>query len=199
VIANYPRIIRRHLRVLGMRYKNARRRINLTKTYKEKRFEMAKQWISINHDWSKTIFSDEKRFSLDGPDNWKTYVCKTETIERDRRQCKKGGFMVWLMVIPNELLSHKFIEGKFCSKDYIDLLRLSIIPIIKLNHGEDCIFQEDNCALHKAKAVQNFMKHSKINILNWSARSPDLNIIEDIWKLLSNDNYNGVQFRKNLI
>ena len=104
--------------------------------------------------------------------------------------------MVWLMVIPNGLLSHKFTEGKFCSKDYIGLLRSSIVPIIKLNYGEDCFFQEDNCAIHKANAVQNFMKNSKINILNWSARSPDLNVVEDIWKLLSNDIYDGVQFRK---
>ena len=73
-----PRIIRRHLRVLGMQYKNVQRRINLTKAHKEKRVEMAKQWISSNHDMSKTIFSDEKRFSLDGPDNWKTYVCKKQ-------------------------------------------------------------------------------------------------------------------------
>ena len=36
-----PKTYRRHLRVLGMRYKNVRR-INLTKAHKERRVEMAK-------------------------------------------------------------------------------------------------------------------------------------------------------------
>jgi len=190
------RTIRRHLGGIGMKYKNVRRRIFLTKTHKEKRVQMAKEWITNNHDWSKTIFSDEKRFSLDGPDNWMTYIGRNEIIERNMRQCKGGGVMVWLMVMPNGLLSYKIIEGKFDSKDYLALLKTSVVPISKLNYGMDYFFQEDNCSVHKAKIIQNFMNTSKINILKWPAKSPDLNIVEDIWKMLSNDIYDGVQFKK---
>ena len=73
--------------------------------------------------------------------------------------------MVWLMVMPNGLLSHKFIEGKFSSKDYVDLLRTSAVPISKLNYGEDYFFQGDNASVHKAKAVQKFMKDSENKII----------------------------------
>jgi len=191
-----PRTIRRHLASIGMRYANAKRKIFLTKTHKAKRVEMALRWISTDHDWSKTIFSDEKRFTLDGPDNWMSYIGEKEQSIRQMRIAKGGGFMVWLMVMPNGLLSHKVIDGIFSSKDYIQLLKTSAVPISKLNYGKDFVFQEDNSSVHKAKVVKDFMKRSEINILEWPPKSPDLNIVEDIWKLLSSDVYDGFQFKK---
>ena len=190
------RTIRRHLAGLGMRYRNVKRKIFLTRAHREKRVDFSKKWITSSHNWHETIFSDEKRFSLDGPDNWMSYIAKNEENSREKRQCKGGGVMVWLMVMPNGLLSHKIIEGKFGSKDYLSLLKTSIVPILKLNYGANFFFQEDNCSVHKAKVVQHFMSESKIKVLEWPAKSPDLNIVEDIWEQLSNDIYDGPQFKK---
>jgi len=53
------RTIRRHLSSVGPRYANAKKKIFLTKTHKDKRVAMATNWITTNHEWSKTIFSDE--------------------------------------------------------------------------------------------------------------------------------------------
>jgi len=104
--------------------------------------------------------------------------------------------MVLLMVMPNGLLSHKIIEGKFGSKDYLPLLKTSIVPIMKLNYGANFFSQEDNCFIHKAKVVQQLMSESKIKVLKWPAKSRDVNIVEDIWKQLSNDIYDGPQSKK---
>jgi len=52
-------------------------------------------WIIENHAWEKTVFSDEKRFSLDGPDYWRTYTLKNNTNTRQQRQCS-GGSSIWL-------------------------------------------------------------------------------------------------------
>ena len=38
------------------------------------------------------------------------------------------------------------------------------------------------------------MLQSSINILEWPAKSSDLNITEDIWKLISGQVYDGPQF-----
>jgi len=194
-LAVCTRTIRRHLTTAGLRYVNAKKKIFLTKAHKEKRIEMATKWITTNHEWTRTIFSDEKRFSLDGPDNWMSYVAKNNENIRERRICKGGGVMVWLMVMPNGLLCHKIIVGKFASKDYIHLLKTCAVPISKLNYGDDFFFQEDNSSVHKAKSVQDFTSTSRINILPWPAKSPDLNIVEDIWKLLSTEVYDGPQFQ----
>jgi len=140
------RIIRRHLTNLGMTYRNVKRKIFFTKAHRERRVEMARKWITNNHNWKETIFSD-------GPGNWMPYMSKDDEFFREKRQCKGGGVIVWLMVMPNGLLSHKIIEGKFCSKDYLALLQTSVVPIIKLNYGNKFVFQVDNCSMHKAKLV----------------------------------------------
>ena len=82
-----------------------------------------------DHQWKKPIFSNEKRFSLDGLDNWMTYLAINKEIIRQMRKFKGGGVTVWLMVMSNSLLSHKLIEGKFYSLDYLYLLRTYVVPI----------------------------------------------------------------------
>ena len=39
------------------------------------------------------------------------------------------------------------------------------------------------------------MKDSAIKIIEWSVKSPNLNNVEDIQKMMSNDVYDGCQFK----
>jgi len=186
--------IQRHLKRQGLKYKRMTSKIYLSKMHKEKRIDIINGWITENHPWEKTVFSDEKRFSLDGPDDWRTYVTKNEEFTRQQRQCGGGSIMVWLMALPNGLLSYQIIPGKFNSNAYIELLKSSVVPILKLNFGDDFWLQEDNAPVHKSSKVKQFMKSSSIKILAWPARSPDLNIVEDIWNIISQKLYDGPQF-----
>ena len=40
--------------------------------HKEERVKCITDWLTENHNWNETVFSDEKRFSLDVPDSWYT-------------------------------------------------------------------------------------------------------------------------------
>jgi len=123
-----------------------------------------------------TIFSDEKRFSLDGPDDWRSYIPMSKNFYRNKRQCGGGSLLVWLLGMPNGLLSYRIIEGNLNADKYIDLLRTTAVPIMKLNYRENFVFQEDNSSVHKAHKVKNFLQTSKIKVLEWAAKSLDLNI-----------------------
>lgn len=186
--------VQRYLRKTGFIYKRMSSRIHLTAGQKQLRMQCVRSWISLNHDWDLTIFSDEKRFSLDGPDDWRSYVQKSSPSYRIKRQCKGGSVMVWMMTMPNGLMSFKVVKGNMNSDGYIKLLSESAVPMTKLNYGENWWFQEDNASVHKSKKVKEFMKKSGISVLEWPAKSPDLNIVEDCWKTISDLVYDGNQF-----
>jgi len=69
------------------------------------------------------LFSAMRRFSLDGPDSLYTYVKTSETNIRQIRQCEGGGILVWAMVMPNGLITHRIIRGMLKASDYHCILK----------------------------------------------------------------------------
>lgn len=114
---------------------------------------------------------------------------------REKRQCQGGSVMIWVMVMPNGLLTHKIINGILKSNNYLQLLKDTVFPILCLNYGNNAVYQDDNCSVHRAAKVKEFWQISKIQNLKWPSRSPDLNITEDVWKLISDSVYDGPQFK----
>ena len=56
---------------------------------------------------------------------------------------------------------------------------------------KDWYFQEDNSPVHKSIKVKEYMKRTGIRVIEWSPKSPDLNVVEDFWKRLSDLVYDG--------
>ena len=74
--------VQRCLRRNKYKYKNAHQQIPLTEKHRAERYKLSKEWIETNHPWEITVFSDEKRFNLNGPDHWMSYMTNKQDYIR---------------------------------------------------------------------------------------------------------------------
>lgn len=62
--------------------------------------------------------------------------------------------------------------------------------------GLDWKLQQDNAPIHAARSTSAFFREHGIHIFgDWPSKSPDMNIIENVWGLLAREVYkNGRQY-----
>ena len=88
---------------------------------------------------------------------------------------------------------------------YVDeILRSVVVPFLG-RMSQEAILQDDNARPQRGRVVDEFIRQFNIQRLDWSANSPDLNLIEHIWDELGRRVYRHnppqtlVQLRQRLI
>ena len=101
-------------------YKKMRQSPNLKEAHKLKRDDFALDKILWTRQWHKVIFSDEKKFNLDGPDGFKYYWhhVNKEEISYSKRIQDGGGIMVWASFCSSEQLILQIVSNKMNSTSY---------------------------------------------------------------------------------
>ena len=172
-----------------------KKKIILNDSQKRILLEMLRSWFQKKIDFSKIIFSDESRFSLDGPDNNTSWqVLGDEPIRRPSRAMGGGSIMVFGLIGSDGFLSLRKIDGTMNGEKYAQLMNEDILPMLKVRYKTKFIFQQDNARPHTSKKAESVFNKHRIKLLPWPPHSPDLSIIEKIWHIIKVQVYDGQVF-----
>ena len=91
--------------------------------------------------------------------------------------------MVWAGIMGRRKTNLIVVQGNLSAQGYIkQILQPEAVPF--LQRQGLAILMHDNARPHVARICRQFLNRNNVNVLPWSAVSPNMNLIEHIWDYL---------------
>ncbi|GFV92641.1 transposable element Tcb2 transposase [Trichonephila clavipes] len=153
------------------------------------------QWCREHHnwteqDWACVLFSDESRFSLSSDCRRQLIWRESGTAYRPENIQEKDRYptcsiMVWAGIMINgRTRLHVVANGTMTGQRYIDEVLLPHVRLFLVLSVINFFLWTTTQHVIEPLAVQGCLDSEGIQWLVWSARSPDLNPIENVWDAL---------------
>ena len=167
----------------------------LSKADKYRRLKFCKSFIQLSQGTiNNIIFSDESNFQVFNRDT-KLRIRRKPTEKylsqhiTPRVQYGGGSIGFWGCIHSTGIGLCKTYEGRVDRFEYKNILETCLIPSMETftTSSEQLIFQQDNAPAHRSQLIEQYLNNKQIKTLKWPARSPDLNLIENIWSYVDRE------------
>jgi predicted transcriptional regulator len=187
------RTVQRTLKKLDFDSRIAVKKPYLNEKHIAQRLEFAKVHENWNvDDWSHVIWTDESSFEI-GKFSRQIRVWR-RAYEKYNWDCLAPTFksgrvsvMVWGAFTADDkcILVHIPSE-KRKAKDFVEIVyEPALAPFYySQTKSEDFILMEDGAPVHRSLLPNQWLAEAGIPKMNWPANSPDLNPMENVWKIV---------------
>ncbi|GFT10847.1 transposable element Tcb2 transposase [Trichonephila clavipes] len=174
--------VRNRLHGVGLYARRPMVCVRLTSRHRRDRWDWATEHVKLRrNEWSNVLFSDESRFSVHLGKRrifiWRERGSRNNlAFVHESVRFGGGGVLVYGGIsIDGRTDLYIIRDGPLTVRQYRDeILRLTVVPYA-VAVGDDFILMEDNCRLHRANLVEDFLFEERIVRMEWPACSPDMN------------------------
>ena len=112
--------------------------------------------MTWQNEWHTVVFSDEKRFNLDGPDGFQHYFHDIRKEEHflSRHHSRENGVMVWGAITYYGTCKLQLVSVRMNATNYRALREEAFSDVENIFGSLSWTFQQDNASIHTARVLK---------------------------------------------